>query len=855
MTAAAEASPFVGPRPFLPGERDLFFGRDRETDELTSLTIAHPTVLLYAVSGAGKTSLLSAGVEPSLAEQGFDVLPRVRFRLPIEPPDDVRNTYIYAAIWCLTRRDSADQPAVDRAATLAGFLAEEPRSQDAYGFPSPRVLIFDQFEELFTVREERWHDREPFFEQVAAALAADPSLRVLFAMREEYLAQLGRYAPLVHDGLRTRLHLERLRRGAAKLAVEGPLQATGVAIEDGVADALVADLEQTRVDVGGGRTITVPGEFVEPVHLQVVCRTLWNRLDPGVTEVTARDVAALGSVDESLTQYYDEAVHAAAARAGTRAHRFREGFERAFITPAGTRSVVFAGTEHSRDLPAAALDELSDRHVIRAEWRAGARWLELAHDRLIEPIRRSNARFRDQRRRRLLATLGTAVLILGIAGGAVAAAVTFNAGSSGPAVRSAAPRLPLAAFDFDQDGRQEIVIGYPDAADRPGGPARGVVVITSQRDGAMPRTITERSLGLPPPSSGARFGAALASADFDDDGNSDLVIGAPGQGRVVVIQQPGTNQDKRVTVLPVVETGFGRALAAGDFNNDGFADLAIGASAGSSASADVEIVFGGRDGLRAIGQRLRPPRSNTVNFGALLSSGDLNGDGYADLVEGAPGRRGQGHASYCFGSPDGLRPCSPLDASGGGATSSLAVGDVTGDERDDVVQGDAGGGTAGAVTLRVGTPPMPHRSIEITQDSPGVVGNSQPGDQFGAAVQAGDVDGDGFADMVVGAPGADVDSGRVTVIRGGRQGYDATGSSAIEFERFRTGARLGAALALLRLTDPDRLDLVLTVPGADRLAASVRVVPQGIGSAPTPLQAPPAGFPYEAGSTIVLGSG
>jgi hypothetical protein len=137
MTAAAEASPFVGPRPFLPGERDLFFGRDRETDELTSLTIAHPTVLLYAVSGAGKTSLLSAGVEPSLAEQGFDVLPRVRFRLPIEPPDDVRNTYIYAAIWCLTRRDSAISPQSTGRRRSQGSSPRSHAPRMRTGFPAP----------------------------------------------------------------------------------------------------------------------------------------------------------------------------------------------------------------------------------------------------------------------------------------------------------------------------------------------------------------------------------------------------------------------------------------------------------------------------------------------------------------------------------------------------------------------------------------------------------------------------------------------------------------------------------------------------------------------------------------------
>ena len=70
-----DSSPYVGPRPFSAAERALFFGRDQEIGELVSLVISHPYVLLYAVSGAGKTSLLTAGLMPALREQGFEVLP------------------------------------------------------------------------------------------------------------------------------------------------------------------------------------------------------------------------------------------------------------------------------------------------------------------------------------------------------------------------------------------------------------------------------------------------------------------------------------------------------------------------------------------------------------------------------------------------------------------------------------------------------------------------------------------------------------------------------------------------------------------------------------------------------------
>ena len=77
MTAElSPLSPYVGPRPFEESDADLFFGREGEMRELLSHVVANKVVLLYAASGAGKTSLLNAGVIPLLEhEERFEVLP------------------------------------------------------------------------------------------------------------------------------------------------------------------------------------------------------------------------------------------------------------------------------------------------------------------------------------------------------------------------------------------------------------------------------------------------------------------------------------------------------------------------------------------------------------------------------------------------------------------------------------------------------------------------------------------------------------------------------------------------------------------------------------------------------------
>jgi hypothetical protein len=400
--ADSDSSPYVGPRPFAAAERALFFGRDREIGELTSLVISHPTTLLYAVSGAGKSSLLTAGLRPALHEQGFEIPPTMRLQAPFSLPRNVRNVYAFAALSRLVGEG------LDPQATLADVLRDRPREEDRYGFPSPRLLCFDQVEELFTLFPDRWKHRAAFVAQIAEACAQDPDLRVLLSLREEYLAEFERFVPDAG-----RFHLERLRTQAALLAVQGPLVRLGVRFVPGAAESLVHDLQQTRVDLGGGRTVAVVGEFVEPVHLQVVCRTLWSRLGSDVREVTQDDLEALGTVDDSLIEYYDQAIAAAAARADTNERKLRQEVERSFVTSAGTRDTVFVGSEETAKLPAGALTELSDRHVIRTEVRAGGRWMELAHDRLIGPMQRSNARVfaRYARRRRILTGLGLMVLV------------------------------------------------------------------------------------------------------------------------------------------------------------------------------------------------------------------------------------------------------------------------------------------------------------------------------------------------------------------------------------------------------------------------------------------------------------
>ena len=184
------------------------------------------------------------------------------------------------------------------------------------------AVIVDQFEEIITAHSERWQEREGFFRQLNQAMLDDPNLWVVLTLREDYVAALDPYAPLVADRLRARFYMERMGVAGALEAVRRPaeLEALGDRrrpFAPGVAEQLVDNLRQMRVP---GQQSTVPGPNVEPVQLQVVCYQLWENLAGGTggTQITLDDLAQAGDVDRALTQYYEDTIRGGAGRSGSR---------------------------------------------------------------------------------------------------------------------------------------------------------------------------------------------------------------------------------------------------------------------------------------------------------------------------------------------------------------------------------------------------------------------------------------------------------------------------------------------------------------------------------------------------------
>ncbi|MFJ7301936.1 FG-GAP and VCBS repeat-containing protein [Streptomyces sp. NPDC099088] len=384
---------------------------------------------------------------------------------------------------------------------------------------------------------------------------------------------------------------------------------------------------------------------------------------------------------------------------------------------------------------------------------------------------------------------------------ATAAALTGGLLTFSVTTATAADSAHVAQADFNGDGIGDVVFSAH-AAYVGGHKAAGQIVAlygtATGVSSAKRSTISQDTSGVPGTAeAGDGFGGETAYADFNKDGYDDLAIAAPWEkvgtdtngGTVAILWGSAAGlTGKGVTITdpsPSSHDYWGKDLAAGDFDGDGKADLAVG-----SSTSTVYVYKGGFTTAGTPGGRytVKPPiqsGSNDFPYGPLsLTAGDVNGDGRTDLiVDGFENGTGWNTNYFVPGTASGLSVASAEALKPGQITG---VGDINGDGYGDIVSGagwdhhtDEGetipdSSDGGQANITYGSASGPAGTTGINQNTGSVPGTSEKGDSFGWDLDLGDVNGDGFQDLVVSAPNEDIDgvtdTGMVTVLYGSSSG-------------------------------------------------------------------------------------
>ncbi len=437
---------YPGPQSFSEEDELLFFGRKREIKALYDLIMVQSLVVLFAKSGMGKTSLLQAGIIPRLRFTEYDPLV-VRLNDVQVPPEQQA-----------LRRIAPDWAAADQAALPNLWTAIVRYNRERQ---SPLLLIFDQFEEIFTLYSDT--QRTEFARQLAdvingtlpealrrnireglaagtldtasaAALEQAPRVKIVLSIRSDLLHYLHLLSPEIPSILRNRFELSGLRLEQAEEAIVNP---AARAVETGdyasppfayTPEALRQILSYLSRKQQSLFTGSRQEPEIETFQLQLLCEYIERKVIAGAGERGA-DSQPLSiapdfyggepGIGQILAQFYAHTL-AAIPDPGQR-EKARRLLEDHLVKNERRVSVDETTIVQTHGVSSATLDWLVNKRLLRQDVRETGEYFEISHDTLLPPILKSRQEWESRqaakRIRRLIAlVLGMLAIVAGAVG-------------------------------------------------------------------------------------------------------------------------------------------------------------------------------------------------------------------------------------------------------------------------------------------------------------------------------------------------------------------------------------------------------------------------------------------------------
>lgn len=261
---------------FEQDDEAIFFGRDFERLFLTQQISTYKLVVIYGSSGVGKTSLIKAGILPLL--EGDEGYKTIYLRALQDPRKIIKDAIVAKYGFRYSKADAFDN------LTIYKFIRE-------LGLENNRlILILDQFEEFF-IRFGDATKKAFTLELVECLRANDVDIHFVLSLREDYLASLEDLEKDIPEIFRNKFRLHNLDRLQGIDAITRPASEFSIDYDDELIKVLIQDLE-----TGG----------IEPPHLQIVCYSLYESLNPSEKIITLNHYKNLGEIQGLLSRYVDD---------------------------------------------------------------------------------------------------------------------------------------------------------------------------------------------------------------------------------------------------------------------------------------------------------------------------------------------------------------------------------------------------------------------------------------------------------------------------------------------------------------------------------------------------------------------